>query len=119
MAGVKGTKRLSEAEFNKIKKLQDAGLSVGVTVKVTGRSWSSVHGVYNASSLKEYRSKNAAARRRYPSTNKAEANTDNVRPAEDMELVISKLNNLESCMNELLQIFRDKEAKANVAFWKR
>lgn len=49
-------KYIKEAEFKNIKLLQQAGLSQGITAKITGRSSSTASRVYAANTWEEYKS---------------------------------------------------------------
>lgn len=50
----KGYKNMTEAEFAKIKALQQAGVTVSMTQRVTGRSNGTVKRVYNADTMEAY-----------------------------------------------------------------
>lgn len=117
-------KHLTESEFKQIKKLQDAGLSVSLTAKIVGRSGGAVASIFKADSLKQHRELQAKSRRKYlkpgqvvPFDGKPPVVAQ--RPDEDDDRLMQKMTNIETCLNELLVIFKDKEAKANVAFWRR
>lgn len=116
MPGTKGTKRLTEKEFKNIKLLQQAGLNASQAADVTKRSSGLTSMVYRCDTLKDYKQ----YRQKLTHKSKAEA----VAPApsvvgEDAHLILDRLKTIEDCLNQLLHIIEDKEAKANASFWRR
>lgn len=104
-------KRVTKEDFESIKLLQEAHLNISQTMKVTGRSYNTVKKVYDADTHEEYLAK--------PVKIVVAPPTLPERPVEDTELIITKLNQIATCLNTLLEVIKDKEAKANASFWRR
>ena len=109
-------KAVSPKDFTDIKNLLEAGIPKKYILKITGRSSSTLSAIEKTSSYQEYRDliterwNNFKARGRPNKANEPEI------PVISIE---TRLTNIENCLNKLLEIFEAKEAKANVAFWKR
>lgn len=110
-------KHITKENHESIKLLQAAKLSIPQATKVTGRSYSTIKKVYETDSYKEYKVK-AAPRKRVAVTPILTPLKDE-RPQEDTQLILSKLDQISTCLNTLLDVIQDKEAKANTSFWKR
>lgn len=106
-----------EAEYEQIKLMQNAKLTVVQVTKVTKRSYHTINRIFKSKDFKDYkeiqRAVTIAREAPKPSIKEAE------RPVEDTALILQRLGNIENSLKTLTEIFRDKEAKANVAFWKR
>lgn len=121
-------KKITESEFNNIKLLQQAGLNKSKASAVTKRSWGSIDSAFKSKDYTGYLEQIAQNTARIKAQKELKTpqpeeeqpqETASPRPVEDTELLLTKVTNIENCLNELLTIFRDKEAKANVLFWRR
>lgn len=115
--GAKGKKNLSKKEFANIKLFQKAGLSTKQIADVTSRSKGTIGVVSHFDDIEAYREHNR--QRGLKALKPANEVVQKASPHEDISLVLEKLGAIGYCMNQLLDIIKDKEAKANVAFWKR
>jgi len=109
-------RNVTAKDFETIKALIGLNLSARAISEVTGRSPTLVSVIKKVDSYKAYKQQNAERIAK-------SANHDPALPnpvvQEDMATIMQKLTSLEKCFNDLLKIFQEKEAKANVTFWKR
>lgn len=123
MSNKQATKKyLTQPEFSTIKALQEVNLPIGQVVKVTNRSYNTVKSVFEHDTLEAHKQAIKQRGLAYKSVllpSEAATALAPKLPVEDYELLLSKITNIETCLNTLLDIFQGREAKANVAFWKR
>lgn len=130
--------RLLEQEYDAMKLLQNAGVSYSKAATALGRSASTIHAVYRSNSYEDYRNavkirlNGLHERRKAKSLSQETVETaqniveQDARLIDTLALLNSKLDSMlenqkqvESALQAIVDIMHDKEAKANIAFWKR
>lgn len=114
MAGRKGSKAMNQGCFDEIKKLLEANVPAKYVQEITKRSSYTVRLVSKSETYEDYQQYNQA---RFAAIRHKEKTITNMEPTPNE--TADRLTNIENMLSRLLNIFEEKEARANVAFWKR
>jgi hypothetical protein len=124
--GVKGTKNVTEAEFDNLKMLLKAGLANKQIKMVTNRSFFTIGRVKQASDFKDYKEITASFKKKpapEPLPEPTLVMMENELPetpthVEDLVAIFDKLANIEAKLDILLQLEGEKRDHAKVNRWK-
>lgn len=141
MAGKKGTKNISEKEFDSVKLMQKAKLSKNQIAKITDRGWSSVDHMFQADTWKDFleqrKARHDAIRLRrngntvllednVPAPSELRGGVDKPLPTTPMLIdinnnlnqLINDFGTLMVAVNSLLEAEDRRQASEKVAGWK-
>lgn len=111
--GAKGKRNLTEVDFKQLKVLQGAGVKTGMIRKITGRSFGAIAQANRAKDWADYQ---RIGQER--SAKLARKSSKTPVPQEDTALILSKLANIENCLNSIVGYLDDKESNAKVNNWR-